>query len=239
MKNIVNRIRQELKQESDKKTRESGQRFFKEKIKFYGVKTATTVKIGKKYFKEIGDLGKQEIFALCEDLFMSGYMEEFFIASSWSYNTRKNFSEKDFRLFKEWIDKYVDNWAKCDTFCNHTVGVFLEAYPDYVKKLQEWARSENRWLRRASAVSLIIPARNGNFLGDIFKIADILLIDGDDMVQKGYGWMLKEASRKRQKEVFDYVVSNKSWMPRTALRYAIEKMPESLRKKAMQKDSGA
>ena len=85
------------------------------------------------------------------------------------------------------------------------------------------------------AGSLIIPARRGKFLADIFEIADILLLDRDDMVQKGYGWMLKEASKPYQKEVFDYVMHHKAVMPRTALRYAIEKMPPSLRAEAMEK----
>ena len=65
---------------------------------------------------------------------------------------------------------------------------------------------------------------------NIFEIANNLLLDQDD-VQKGYGWMLKAASEAHQKEVFDYVMKNKDKMPRTALRYAIEKMPEPLRKK--------
>ena len=57
----------------------------------------------------------------------------------------------------------------------------------------------------------------------------------DDMVQKGYGWMLKEASKPWQREVFDFVIRNKAVMPRTALRYAIEKMPPDLRAKAMER----
>ncbi len=60
-------------------------------------------------------------------------------------------------------------------------------------------------------------------------------MDKDDMVQKGYGWMLKEASKKHQAEVFDYVMKRKAEMPRTALRYAIEKMPAEMRKKAMER----
>jgi 3-methyladenine DNA glycosylase AlkD len=56
------------------------------------------------------------------------------------------------------------------------------------------------------------------------------------MVQKGYGWMLKEASRKHQKEVFDYIMHNRKSMPRTALRYAIELMPKELKADAMMKD---
>ena len=90
-------------------------------------------------------------------------------------------------------------------------------------------------MRRASAVSLIIPARQGKFLKDILEIADLLLLDQDDMVQKGYGWMLKVASQKHQQEIFDYVITNKALMPRTALRYAIEKMPAELKREAMEK----
>ena len=63
----------------------------------------------------------------------------------------------------------------------------------------------------------------------------ILLEDRDDMVQKGYGWMLKEASKKHQAEVFDYVMKQKARMPRTALRYAIEKMPVEMRRRAMER----
>jgi 3-methyladenine DNA glycosylase AlkD len=55
------------------------------------------------------------------------------------------------------------------------------------------------------------------------------------MVQKGYGWLLKEASRKHEKDVFDYVMRNKKAMPRTALRYAIELMPKDLKAEAMKK----
>jgi 3-methyladenine DNA glycosylase AlkD len=90
-------------------------------------------------------------------------------------------------------------------------------------------------LRRAAAVSLILPARKGKFLPQIFEIADRLLKDRDDLVQKGYGWMLKEASKSHRDEVFRYVMEHRKEMPRTSLRYAIEKMPEELRRRAMEK----
>jgi 3-methyladenine DNA glycosylase AlkD len=111
----------------------------------------------------------------------------------------------------------------------------MEMYPELLSGLKRWAKSENRWVKRASAVSLIVPARKGKFLEDIFEIADILHSDKDDMVQKGYGWMLKAASSVHQQRVFDYVFRKKSSMPRTSLRYAIEKMPEELKTKAMAK----
>ena len=73
-------------------------------------------------------------------------------------------------------------------------------------------------------------------LNFVFWIAKRLLRDPEDLVQKGYGWMLKVASNTKQKEVLDFVMKNKKTMPRTALRYAIEKMPRDLKIKAMKND---
>lgn len=235
MNTILSDLRSELKQHADEKTRESGKRYFKESINLYGIKTAVVSQIGKKYFSLIKDKPKAEIFALCEELWKTGIMEESFIACSWSYAVHKQYKESDFSVFEHWINHYVSNWASCDTFCNHTVGTFVEMFPSCISRLLVWAKSDNRWVKRAAAVSLIIPARHGKFLKEIFAIADVLLLDSDDMVQKGYGWMLKAASQSHQKEVFDYVMKKKDVMPRTALRYAIEKMPKDLKTKAMEK----
>ncbi len=234
--NLLIKISQELKQNSDPHTKATGQNFFKEKVKIYGVKTALVTKIAKQYDRDILDMSKKDVFTLCETLWQSGYMEESFIACHFSYLIRKNFGATDFKIFEKWLESYVSNWASCDTLCNHTVAAFVEMYPEYLEDLKKWAKSENRWVKRASAVTLIIPARNGKFLNDIFEIADRLLVDNDDLVQKGYGWMLKAASEAFQMQVFEYVMKNKTIMPRTALRYAIEKMPKDLKTKAMEKE---
>ncbi len=235
MKEIIAEIRDELKKNADPRIQIAGQRFFKEKVQSYGVKTAMVMKIAKPYDKRVASLDNMLVFALCEDLWRSGIMEESFIACHWSYLIRKKYLDCDLKVFEKWIELHVSNWASCDTLCNHSVGSFIDSYPQRIEDLKKWAQSRNRWFRRAAAVSLIIPARRGKFLGDIFSIAGILLEDKDDMVQKGYGWMLKSASQAQQKEVFDFVMNSKSRMPRTALRYAIEKMPRSLKAKAMEK----
>lgn len=236
MNQVIERIREELRASADENTLKSFQRFFKEKATFYGVKTGTVGKIAKKYWSEIKLLDKAEVFALCEVLYQSGYSEEAYVASVWLPNLVEKFEPRDLKLFSRWIEKYVDDWAKCDTLCNHTVGSFIEKYPESISELKSWAKSKNRWLKRAAAVSLILPARKGGFLQDVFEISDTLLSDEDDMVQKGYGWLLKEASRKHQKQVLDYVLENKKKMGRTALRYAIELMPKELKTEAMKRD---
>jgi 3-methyladenine DNA glycosylase AlkD len=235
MEKIIENLRQELVKNADEKTKLSAERYFKEGVKIYGLKSAEVSRISKEHFKKVEDKSKLHIFDLCEELWHSGYLEESFVACNWSYNVRKQFEPRDFDIFEKWVSLYVGNWASCDTLCNHTVGTFIEMYPEYISGLKIWAQSQNRWVKRASSVSLIIPARNGLFLDDILIIADILHSDKDDMVQKGYGWMLKAASEAHQKEVFNYVMSKKDTMPRTSLRYAIEKMPVELKTRAMAK----
>ena len=235
MSSILEIVRHDLSENSNEQLQKSTQHFFREGVKCYGIKSATVGSISKEHFKTIRGLPKAEIFGLCDELWKSGYIEESIIACDWSYNLNKTFEPSDFKIFEEWIDGSVNNWASCDTFCNHTVGKFIEMYPRYLTELKRWTQSQNRWMRRASAVSLIIPGRQGKFLKDILEIAGLLLLDQDDMVRKGYGWMLKVASNKHQKDIFDYVFANKALMPRTALRYAIEKMPAELKSKAMER----
>ncbi|MFA5747264.1 MAG: DNA alkylation repair protein [Candidatus Paceibacterota bacterium] len=235
MSQIIKKIREELKGAASEKNRESGKRFFKEPVKMYGAKSVDVGKIGKKYWPEVKGLPKEEIFSLCEELFRSDYCEEAFIAAQWLPDLEADLDPGDLAVFENWIGKYINNWAKCDTFCNHTVGGLIGKYPGQAEKLKNWARSDSRWLKRAAAVSLIVPAKKGEFLKESFEIADILMLDPDDMVQKGYGWLLKEESRLHQKEVFDYVAKNKKTMPRTALRYAIELMPKNLKIEAMKR----
>lgn len=233
MNSVVTEVREALISFSDELTRLSGERFFKEPVKLYGIKAAAVKTISREYFKEIDRKSKDEIFAICDELWQSGFLEESAIACNWSYYVHGDYLPADFEVFESWVKKYISNWASCDTLCNHTVGTFVEMYPEFLNRLKDWARSRQRWVKRASAVSLIIPARKGKFLGDILEIAGILHSDNDDMVQKGYGWMLKAASESHRQEVFDYVMSKKDTMPRTALRYAIEKMPGELKALAM------
>lgn len=235
MNHILVDLRSDLLNNADQKTKISGERFFREEVKMYGIRSALVISIGKEHYARLADKTRSNVYALCEELFKSGMMEESFVACNWSYYARKQFESSDFLVFEKWVKSYVNNWATCDTLCNHTVGTLIEMFPGLISDLKKWTNSSNRWVKRASAVSLILPARKGLFLKDIFEIAGLLLTDGDDMVQKGYGWMLKAASQAHQQEVFRFVMDNKAVMPRTSLRYAIEKMPSDLKKEAMKK----
>jgi 3-methyladenine DNA glycosylase AlkD len=233
MNSVVQVIRQALKDAADPVMKQLVQHYFKEKIVAHGVRSAALSHIVKQYGPVLKKMGKAEAFAVCEALFASGYLEDACVAAKLADRLNKSFAADDIETFERWINTYIDNWASCDTLCTHAVGTLVTTYPQHLARLQQWTRSTNRWVRRASAVSLIVPAKKGLFLPEIFAIADSLLLDGDDMVQKGYGWLLKAASPANQDAVFAYVMKHKAVMPRTALRYAIEKMPANHKNRAM------
>jgi 3-methyladenine DNA glycosylase AlkD len=235
--NILEEIRSHLNNNIDEEYKNNNQKYHREKIVCYGVRTPLVRKIAREYFKEIMQMEKGVIFKISDELFKARYNEEATIAIQWISGMRSQWEEGDF-LELERLYSHVDNWGKCDDFCLNVLSHFIVKFPRTKEKIKKWARSENQWKRRASAVVFIQGGSwkiHGGYLKDVFDVADILLHDDEDLVQKGYGWMLKIASESHQEEVFDFVMERRDGMPRTALRYAIEKMPDDLRKRAMEK----
>jgi 3-methyladenine DNA glycosylase AlkD len=232
---LVAAIRREFAAAADAKYGESIQRFFKEPIDVYGVRTPDARRIHKEYFNKVKHLPKRDIFEICELLHKGPKYEDHGIAFSWAGRLVKKLEPADFAILERWLTNYVSNWAACDTFCGGAVGEFLLRFPEFLPRVRGWAKSKNRWLRRASVVALIPAAKREKYLDRAFATANDLLEDPDDMVQKGYGWLLKEVANKRAEDVLDFVLKRKARMPRTALRYAIEKMPSAWKKRAMAK----
>ena len=232
---LTERIYTDLQNKYDKNYQKDSLRFFKEPVKILGVRSPIVKKILREYLPVIKLLDKNKIYDICEELFSLGFSETTSVALDILHMT-KNQVQSDFNVYELWLKKYISNWGNCDDFCTHAFGELIFNYPEYLSKTKFWAESKNRWFRRASAVVLIYSLRKGKYLKNAFDTADILLKDNDDLVQKGYGWMLKEAGNIYQKEVFGYVMKNKFSMPRTALRYAVEKMPEKIKKEVMEKN---
>lgn len=234
---IVSEIRQELRELSkNSENVRDYSRFHKDNKKHIRLATPTVRKLSAEKFKKVRHLHKEKIFELCEKLLACKNSACQDIAFDWAFRAKKLYAKEDFVVLEKWLDKYVDTWGSCDDLCTHALGYFLFVFPGFIPKIHTWTKSKNKWKRRASAVIFVYSARKGMYINDVLKIAKLLLIDKEDLVQKAYGWMLKEASRKRQKEIFDFVIEHKNIMSRTALRYAIEKMPANIKKQAMQKN---
>jgi 3-methyladenine DNA glycosylase AlkD len=193
-------------------------------------------KVSSKLYQELRTKGIRDIdsiLSICKALLQQWTWEYRTIAFDWSFRIRKQFTSHHFRTFEDWTKLYLSTWGSVDDFCTHTMGSFFYVFTEYAHHVKQWASSDNPWIRRAAAVSLIYGLRRGSHIDYIFDVADAMLTDPRKYVQNGYGWMLKEATKYFQDEVFDYVMRNKPIMPRRALRYAIEKMPKTLKSKAM------
>jgi 3-methyladenine DNA glycosylase AlkD len=239
-KTLIQEITEELKQHADSEVKRksiSYEKLYQEEPKLHGTPSSTVREISAKHFLRVKRKTEKEILQLCEELLNAGYTEERTVAFDWAFRVKRQYEESDFHIFESWLKKHVHNWGACDDLCTHGFGAFIFQFPEFISNVKAWTQSTNRWIKRACAVVMIYSVRRQKHLKEILEIADILLMDSDVMVQKGYGWMLKEASNRYPKEVFDYVMKHRKEMPRTSLRYAIEKLPPELKREAMKKET--
>ncbi|MFO7881959.1 MAG: DNA alkylation repair protein [Kosmotogaceae bacterium] len=236
---LIGIIQRELESKADYQYLKSSTRFFKkEDLKevssmSHGNRTPVVRKIAADYYKKIKKFEKLKILNLCEYLLATNYSEERAIAFDWAFRLKNRLDKEEFWRFERWLMHYVHHWGSCDDLCTHAFGYLLYKHPELIGNTVSWRNSDNRWFRRASAVVLIYSTRRKNILKGVFETCDTLMTDEDDLVRKGYGWLLKETGNKFPDEIFDYVMRNRCKMPRVSLRYAIEKYPEEKRRKAM------
>jgi len=122
--------------------------------------------------------------------------------------------------------KYINNWDLVDVTAKFIIGAFLlDKDKDVLDKL---AKSKNMWERRIAILSTFHFIEKGEFR-DTMRIAKTLLNDREDLIHKAVGWMLREVGKRSLKTEEDFLKKHYKEMPRTALRYAIERFPEKKR----------
>ena len=236
---LLNQVRAQLKENADPKFREGLMWFFKEPVDPYGVRTPQVRQAAAFAYKELKYWPVAQRNKFLNELWKHGKMEEGSIAVYVYRRFQKQCGSCEFQLFERWIDRYVRNWAHCDGVASWLIAASIENEPELIPRLLPWTASPNRWKRRASAVSLLQEAKHGRNTEAIFRIAEKLIADPDDMVQKGVGWMLKETYPKKPRELVGFLESHKAHAPRLVLRIAAEKMSPRDRQRAMSRGKRA
>ena len=191
-------------------------------------------RLSAKLYKDVKDKTIDNVLSLCEELLEEHSWGLGVIAFDWAYRVKAQYTEDTYDIFYGWLKKYVRGWGDCDDFCTHAFGELLRRYKTLFSKVKTWTKDDDFWVRRASAVILIPSILRNDYEGiDPFIISDLLMSDKHDLVQKGYGWMLKSLSQVDVDVVTNYLIDNHEQMPRTAYRYALEKYDKELRKKLM------
>jgi 3-methyladenine DNA glycosylase AlkD len=137
---------------------------------------------------------------------------------------RRDFTPWLLPAWKRWLaNNHAANWATTDSLCGTLIGPLLVAHPHLVKDVVRWSRHKNLWVRRASAVGLLASVRKATALDEAYRVASALHADRADLIQKAVGWMLREAGKIDPDRLERYLRANGPSIPRTTVRYAIER----------------
>jgi 3-methyladenine DNA glycosylase AlkD len=148
---------------------------------------------------------------------------------------RKDESEMK-KIYSSYLNNtgYINNWDLVDSSAHNIVGSYLYSHPKEISTLFRLAHSEDLWEKRIAIIATFYYIRKGDFNATL-NVSESLLQDKHDLIHKATGWMLREVGKKNQDILEKFLDRYSKTMPRTMLRYAIEKFDEKKKKYYMQK----
>ena len=230
---IADHIRRVLKDGGSAPHSKEVQRFFKEEVKSRGWYTAELRKVAIRFRRSIArEKGMEFVLQVADQLFSGQVLEEKVLAVFLLENQTEQFGKREFRLFASWIDR-VTSWADHDALAHDVLAPMVSADPTLCRQVFVWAKSPNRWRRRAACVTLIRGVRKKQFFPEVKRLTGMLLADEDDLVQKGLGWLLREAAKYNADRTVPYLMKIRKRAPRFILRTACETLPAATRKRVL------
>ncbi len=232
---IAAHIRRVLKDGGTAPHSEEVQRFFKEEIKSRGWYTAELRKVAIRFRRAIlRERSLEFLLQIANELFAGRILEEKILTVFLLEKLTDEFGDEEFRLFESWLSR-ISSWADHDALVHYLIAPMVAAKPSRSRRVFRWAKSQDRWHRRAACEAFIKGTRRKMFFSEIKRLSNLLLSDEDDMVQKGLGWLLRETAKADAKRTVPYLMSIRERVPRLVLRTACETLPANVRKKILAK----
>jgi len=226
-------IRQTLKSGGSSEHAAGVQWFFKDEIKSHGWYTADLRRAARSFRREIRkEFGLDFVVDVADELFSGTVLEEKVAAVFLLEKLDAEFGDHEFKLFESWLDR-ISSWADHDALVHDLIAPMVASSPARVKNVFLWAKSTNRWRRRAACVALIRGTRVKMFFPEITQLSNSLLSDEEDMVQKGLGWLLRETAKFDPKRTVAYLMKIRGRAPRLVLRTACETLPGATKKRIL------
>lgn len=234
---IARRALKKLAAQADAEKARQVQKYFEETVRSFGVTSPLVRAIAAELYSSIKKEWKiTRAMQLCAILFPRPELEAKAIAALILARYKKEFPIELFGQIKEWLAKdYLDNWASVDILCPKIMGTLLLRYPELLREIKTWPSHPNRWVKRASIVSFLKLTKKQGYLDIIYEQAIALFPVADDLVQKANGWVLREAGKRDMAKLERFLLSHGPAIPRTTLRYAIERFADSKRRKLLLK----
>jgi len=211
--------------------------FFKHEVKSRGWYTAELRKVARRFRRAIlAEHGLPYLLQVADQLFRGEVLEEKNFAVMLLEGITDQFGRNEFKLFESWLDR-VTSWADHDALVHYLIGPMVADDDRYLARLPRWGKKKSVWHRRAVAVSLIHSTRQHKNFDHIQHITDLLLPSDDDMVQKGLGWLLREAAKANPQQTVAFLLTIRDRTPRLVLRTACETLPAATRQRVLGKRS--
>jgi 3-methyladenine DNA glycosylase AlkD len=215
------------------------QRFFKQEVKSRGWYTHELRKVAVRFRRTIvAEYGQEYLLRVADQLFSGQILEEKIFAVLMLEGMVGRFGKQEFKLFEGWLNR-VNTWADHDALVHCLIGPMIAANASFLSQPPSWTRrkTNNRWHQRAAAVSLIHSTRQHKNFENIQQITELLLDTDDELVQKGLGWLLREAAKANRNQTVAYLMTIRERTPRLVLRTACETLPANTRKRVLGKRS--
>jgi 3-methyladenine DNA glycosylase AlkD len=201
-------------------------------LRFYNVGTPRVRALARDIFNaHRTSWGVHQATAFADALMPDPYLETKAVGIEVVARYRRHFESRLLPRWKRWLaDDLAANWATTDAICGALIGPLLAKHPELLSRLRPWATHRNLWVRRASIVALIPPMRRGLALDQVYETATALRQDTHDLIHKAVGWALREAGKQDAQRLERYLRAAGPALPRTTLRYAIERFPAARRR---------
>jgi 3-methyladenine DNA glycosylase AlkD len=230
---VASQIRKALKDGGSAEHATGVQWFFKDEIKSHGWYTADLRRAARGFRRDVlKEFGFDFLLSVADELFSGNVLEEKVVAVFLLEKLNTDFGDCEFKLFESWLDR-INSWADHDGLVHDLIAPMVAAKPARVKAVFRWAKSRDRWHRRAACVALIRGTRAKIFFPEVVKLSNALLDDEDDMVQKGLGWLLRETAKFDAKRTVPYLMKIRARAPRLVLRTACETLPATTKKRVL------
>jgi 3-methyladenine DNA glycosylase AlkD len=237
VKQLVAESLSRLRAGADERVAAQSRGYFKayEQVSFYGWKTPALRKLESELYQRVrGVWTVTEAVAFCDALVRRKELEAKTLGILLLARYKKSYSRDLLKQFESWLAaNHCDNWAATDALGTFVIAFLLQRQPELAPQVQGWTAAKNLWLRRAAAVSLVPLARKGILLDEAYTIAELLFPYPEDLIHKATGWLLREAGKADQPRLQAFLLTHGARIPRTALRYAIERFPQAERKQLL------
>lgn len=231
---LVTAALQRLQALADPQVATQAAKFFKahETVHFFGVKAPVVRQLERELFQQVkGRWTLAEASGFCDALLGDQRQEAKTIGILLLARFEKAYDRELFAIFGQWLAQdYCANWALTDALGTFAMPGLLRRFPDLLPSLLEWTQAENLWVRRASAVALVPLARKGVYLDEAYMIVEKLAACPEDLMHKAIGWLLREAGKADAQRLKAFLLAQGVSLPRTSVRYAIERFTEAERR---------